>query len=63
MLRKNCVKQTLCAEVALPAGQSVLRQLGHLVLRCSDVSGYVPFVLRNPRALVLPSLGPGLFCT
>ena len=32
VLKKNCVKQTLDAELALPSGHSVLRQLGHLVL-------------------------------
>lgn len=32
VLKKICVKQTVDAEVALPSGHSVLRQLGHLVL-------------------------------
>ena len=32
VLKNICVKQTLDAEVVLPSGHSVLRQLGHLVL-------------------------------
>ena len=32
VLKNICVKQTLDAELALPSGHSVLRQLGHLVL-------------------------------